>query len=125
MHIMTVKAKKNTANIITALVFIAFIFAGFNKLMRSEEAVEGFKQYGLNEGIVILIGFLEVFGALGLLLPKIRIWAAAGLSAIMTGAIVINIYHDEADMIAAPAVFFVLLIFLITLRTKINNLKKR
>tara|TARA_R110002049_G_scaffold66165_2_gene172999 strand:+ start:821 stop:1210 length:390 start_codon:yes stop_codon:yes gene_type:complete len=125
MHIMTVKAKKITANVLTAILFLAFVAAGFMKLMRTEEAIDNFKQYGLNVGVLLLIGFLEVLGALGLWLPKLRIWAAAGLSAIMTGAIVVHLYHDEASLITAPVVFFILLMISITLRMQLNSLPKK
>lgn len=125
MHIMTVKAKKMTANVLTTILFLAFVVSGFMKLMRTDDAVEGFRRYDLNVGILMLIGFLEVLGGLGLWLPKVRIWAAAGLSANMTGAIVIHLYHDEANMIAAPLVFFILLMVSISLRLQLNKLPRQ
>lgn len=125
MHIMTVKAKKITANVLTVILFLAFVASGFMKLMRTDEAVEGFKQYGLNLGVLLLIGFLEILGALGLWLPKLRIWAAAGLSAIMTGAVIIHTYHDKIEESFPAIVFFILLMVLITLRMQLNNLPKK
>jgi uncharacterized membrane protein YphA (DoxX/SURF4 family) len=124
MGIMTIKAKKITLNIITILLIIVFIVAGFGKLMRTEMVVDNFERYDIPIGLMLLLGFLELSAAIGLLIPKVRLFAAAGLSVIMAGAIVVHVYHDELDQIAGPAIFFIMLIAFITMRKQLLKLPK-
>ena len=121
---MTAKAKKITLNIITILLIIAFIGAGFGKLMRTDMMVDSFDRYDIPLGLMLLLGFLELSAAIGLLIPKVRLFAATGLSIIMAGAVVVHIYHDEMEQLAGPLVLFVLLIAFITMRKQLLKASK-
>jgi uncharacterized membrane protein YphA (DoxX/SURF4 family) len=124
MSIMTAKAKKITLNIITILLIVVFVGAGFAKLMRTEMMVDNFERYDIPIGLMLLLGFLELSAAIGLLIPKVRLYAAAGLSIIMAGAVVVHVYHNEMDQIAGPIVFFALLITFITMRNQLLKATK-
>jgi uncharacterized membrane protein YphA (DoxX/SURF4 family) len=54
------------------------------------------------------IGALEVFGALGLLVPPLAPLAAFGLALTMLGAIVTHVRLGETDRLAVPAILLAL-----------------
>ena len=58
--------------------FLALVFtlAGSVKLMGRQGAVEEFRQIGFGQWFRYLTGILEVSGAIGVLIPKTRFWAA-------------------------------------------------
>lgn len=53
--------------------------------------VEEFRQIGFGQWLRYLTGILEVSGAIGVLIPKTRFWAALQIATVMTGATVINL----------------------------------
>ncbi len=122
---MTIKAKKITLNIITVLLLIVFIVAGFAKMMRTDMMVENFEHYKIPIGLMLLLGFLELSAAISLLIPKLRIYAAVGLSVIMAGAIIVHIYHNEMEQLTLPLILFVLTIVFIILRKHLNEHSKK
>lgn len=101
-----------------------FLMTGVLKLSQKKETVlerrgdqmgwvEGFSQPQLN-----LIGFLEVLGALGLLLPALTgippilvPLAALGLAALMVGAAVTHLHREETGMTIFTLVMMVLALF--------------
>lgn len=92
-----------------------FAFAGTPKLLGAEQALEGFRSMGYGDGFRLFIGASELAGAIGLLIPSLATWAAAGLLVIMVGAI----YTHVSSGIGSPWVAcstFVLLAVLALLR---------
>jgi putative oxidoreductase len=73
--------------------FLALVFtlAGSAKLMSGRGVVEEFRQIGFGQWLRYFTGILEVSGAIGVLIPKTRFWAALQIAAVMTGATVINL----------------------------------
>jgi putative oxidoreductase len=53
--------------------------------------VQEFAQVGLGQWFRYFTGILEVSGAIGLLLPPVRFWAALQIAMVMVGATVTNI----------------------------------
>jgi putative oxidoreductase len=74
-------------------VFMAIIFtlAGGVKLIGARAMVQEFAQIGIGQWFRYCTGILEVSGAIGLLLPKYRFWAALQIAAVMAGATTVNI----------------------------------
>jgi uncharacterized membrane protein YphA (DoxX/SURF4 family) len=72
---------------VTVLLVLEFAYAGGIKLVPGGPVTEGFRRFGYSDEFRILIGVLEVAGAVGLLVPRLASWAAAGLAAIMVGAV--------------------------------------
>ena len=95
--------------VVCVLLALEYAFAGIPKVMGQEQAVQGFHQAGYSDGFRLFIGSAELAGAVGLLVPRLRFWAAVGLMLVMIGAVVTHArMHDMAH--AAPAVIsFVLL----------------
>lgn len=97
--------------IVNALLALAFLAAGLNKVARPQEvlATSGMAWAAdMSGGSVKAIGALEVIGAIGLIVPLltgIATWlvvaAAIGLAAVMVGAIVVHLRRHES---AVPAI---------------------
>jgi uncharacterized membrane protein YphA (DoxX/SURF4 family) len=78
--------------ILAILLAFAFTLAGGIKLLSNPGMVQEFAQIGLGQWFRYLTGFLEVTGAIGLLIPKVRFWAALQIAAVMLGATFTNIF---------------------------------
>jgi uncharacterized membrane protein len=77
--------------ILAVLLTIVFMFAGGSKLIGARAMVQEFAQIGFGQWFRYLTGILEVSGAIGLLVPKYRFWAALQITAVMAGATAVNI----------------------------------
>jgi putative oxidoreductase len=53
--------------------------------------VKEFAQIGFGQWLRYVTGILEVSGAIGLLIPKFRFWAALQIAIVMAGATVTNL----------------------------------
>ncbi len=87
---------KTTANILAwilaVLLTVVFLFAGGVKLLGSRAMVQEFTQIGAGQWLRYVTGVLEVSGAIGVLIPKYRFWAALQLAVVMAGATAANIF---------------------------------
>lgn len=77
-------------------------------------AEERFKLLGYPHHLLILLGFLEVFGVVALLLPqvtfRIKEWTYAGFLFLYIGAFVAHLsINDEPAMTAQPIISFIVL----------------
>lgn len=77
--------------ILAVFLAIVFTYAGGIKLIGARPMVQEFAQIGIGQWLRYLTGILEVSGAIGLLVPKYRFWAALQLAAVMAGATAVNI----------------------------------
>lgn len=89
--------------VVSGLLTALFLFAGFGKVTSNPQAIEGFAKYGYSDAFRLFIGASELAGAVGLWLPKLAFWAAAGLMVIMLGAIYTHVSNAEAPTGAAVA----------------------
>lgn len=76
---------------LTILLAVMFTFAGGVKLFNNPAMVREFAQIGLGQWFRYFTGIIEVSGAIGLLIPRVRFWAALQIAAVMVGATVANI----------------------------------
>src|SRR5438105_595945 len=95
--------------VLQVLLALLFLFAGGTKLVMSAAELTG--QTPLPAGFLRFIGVMEILGGLGLILPgmlRIRTAltpiAAAGLSVIMVGAVVITVQTMGSALAALPFV---------------------
>ncbi len=103
------KGKRIAIWTVSIVVAAMFIMAGGTKLAGLPMHVEHFQKWGYPDWFRVLIGIAEVAGGVGLLIPRQVSFAAAGLAAIMLGAVYTHLAHDEAIQVVAPGVF--LLVF--------------
>jgi uncharacterized membrane protein YphA (DoxX/SURF4 family) len=108
------RAKTIATWIISALLALLFLFAGGSKLWGQEEVVKGFESFGFPQWFRLFIGAAEVAGGIGLVVPALAQFAAAGLMIIMAGAVwtVISV----GQPVVFPLVVLVLLGVVIWLR---------
>ncbi|MDP9115574.1 MAG: DoxX family protein, partial [Acidobacteriota bacterium] len=74
--------------ILQLLVAAAFIRVGVSKLASSPPMVDLFAKIGLGQWFRYLTGTLEVAGGIGVLIPRLSLYAALLLVLVMLGAIV-------------------------------------
>lgn len=70
---------------------VQFIAGGAAKLLGDAQLVAMFEDIGAGQWFRLAIGALEVAGGVGLLVPRVAGLAAAGLAALMAGAVVTNV----------------------------------
>ncbi len=106
---------------VITLLALAFTAAGTGKLMGVEMLHLSFANLGLPSWFGYFIGACEIAGAIALFIRPLSGLAAAGLSAIMLGAIY---YHMAFDPISAavPAIVLALLAALISVIRKDDTL---
>ena len=92
---------------LAGLLALVFVAAGLSKLMGVPQTVLPFEQIGL-PALALLVGLLEIAGAVGLFVPKLRFWAALGLCATMVGAIGYHLAMDP-EKAAQPAAILLIL----------------
>lgn len=104
----------------TASVALAalFLFAGLPKLLLPEKIGAAFVQNGLPAWFAPVVGVCEVLGAIGLLVPRLAGWAAAGLCGIMVGATITMATHGQALGSLFPLTTLALLLWVATTRFK-------
>ena len=85
------------------------IAAAGPKLVGAATAVELFDDIGLGQWLRYVVGGLELAGAIGLVVPRLARPAALGLTGVMVGAILTNLFViDGGLLVITPAVLLVL-----------------
>ncbi|MDB4989532.1 MAG: DoxX family protein [Myxococcaceae bacterium] len=116
------KSKTIAVWVICVLLAALFAFAGLPKVMGDPRAVEGFAKAGYPGWFLLFIGAAEIAGAIGLLIPRLRFWAASGLFLIMVGAVGTHLRAGDAADKVAPAATALLLTGLIAFWTRPRKL---
>jgi uncharacterized membrane protein YphA (DoxX/SURF4 family) len=101
------KGRRITLWTLSGMVALAFIAAGGSKLAGASAMVEVFDKVGLGQWFRYVTGFLEVMGAIGLLISRYAFYAAALLGVVMVGAIIAHVTVLGTSP-AAPVVLLVL-----------------
>ena len=101
---------KNYALLALRILLAAFyVMAATPKLMGNAEVVESFSRWGMPDKLYLLVGSMEMLGAIGLLIPRTVAWAAGGLILLMLGAAGTHIAHGEWSMLPLPVIPMLLL----------------
>jgi uncharacterized membrane protein YphA (DoxX/SURF4 family) len=110
--------------IVQILLALLFLWAGVTKLITPLEKLSG--PAPMPGWFIRFLGFVEVLGGLGLVLPglfRIKPWltplAAAGLLVIMAGATVITLTNGMANQVGLPVIAGLLLIIVLYGRWKL------
>jgi putative oxidoreductase len=83
--------RETLAWILAVLLAVAFTMAGGIKLISRQGMVQEFAQIGFGQWLRYVTGILEVSGAIGVLIPKLRFWASLQIATVMAGATVTNL----------------------------------
>ncbi len=95
--------------VLQILLVFPFLAAGILKLLSNPAWIARFRAYGYPEKFYLLIGLVELLGALALLVPRLAAYGATVLIAVMIGATVTHLLHSEASRALVAAVLMVLL----------------
>lgn len=95
--------------IVAGVLAILFITSGGAKFIGKMN--EQFLAWGYTADFAVMIGILEILGAIGLLVKRTAGWAAVGLMAIMLGAIWTHATHQEYVAMITPIAVFAALGF--------------
>lgn len=91
------------------LLFAIFVFAAYGKVTLEPMTVAGFDAMGLGAPGAVIIGVLEILGAVGLLVPRMAGLAAACLVALLVGAVVLSaVFMGFGPLLLIPGVTLVL-----------------
>lgn len=74
-----------------AALALVFLGAGASKLAGEGAMVDMFADIGAGQWLRLVVGGLEVAGAVGVLVPRVALPAAAGLALLMVGATLTNL----------------------------------
>jgi uncharacterized membrane protein YphA (DoxX/SURF4 family) len=102
------KAKTAALWALTGLLACLFAFAGSTKFV-SPDATRLFAEFGYPDWFRVLIGVVEVGGALALLLPRTAFYAAGALAVVMVGAVFTHLRAGEVPQAVVPLVLLGLL----------------
>jgi uncharacterized membrane protein YphA (DoxX/SURF4 family) len=102
--------------VLQVLLAVLFILASSGKLTGNPQVVEMFEGWGYPAAFMLLIGVLELAGAVGLLIPKTAGHAAMGLIGLMIGAAATHIAAGEGLQVLRPIIFMVPLVAIVLLR---------
>lgn len=99
---------------------VAFALAGIAKVLKAKPLVEQFQEFKLPHFAIIMVGFLELVGSIGLLVSYLQIYANLGLLALMLGAIGnhLKVKHSLSKLLPSLVLFIMLITFLVLI---INN----
>ena len=78
--------------ILAVLLALVFFMAGGIKLVSQQGMVREFERIGFGQWLRYVTGIFEVSGAIGVLIPKVRFWAALLIACVMVGATLTNLF---------------------------------
>ena len=102
--------------VVQILLAAFYALAAFGKLMSRPQVIEMFRHWGFPEKFYLVIGALELFGAIGLLIPRLAGYAASGLIVLMIGAAPTHLINGEGLQVLRPLIFIVFLALVVYLR---------
>jgi len=93
-----------------------FGMAGLGKVTGGAEVVEMFRNWGFPDGAHLVIGVIELAGAIGLVIPRTIGYAALGLIGVMIGAAMTHLLNGEGPAVLRPILFMIPLAAIVWLR---------
>ncbi|MDW3191025.1 MAG: DoxX family protein [Cytophagales bacterium] len=98
------KVKNVFAWILQVVLGLEFILAGQAKFTRMDSWATMFRDWGYPDHIYLLVGGLELVGAVFVFIPKMASKAALGLAVIMIGALLTHAIHMEWDRVVVTGI---------------------
>jgi uncharacterized membrane protein len=109
-----------TAWVLAVVLALAMAGAGLAKLGGDAAMVEMFDDIGAGQWLRWMVGGLELAGAVGLLVPRLRAWAALGLLVLLVCATVANLAVLQTDTTASVALAALALVVLMLRRGELR-----
>jgi putative oxidoreductase len=104
-------------------ILLAALFAlqGVMKISGSQTWLARFKAWGYPEHFYLVVGVIELAGAIALLVPRVASYGAALLIAVMAGAAVTHATHGERQIVT-NVILMILLAIVFYLRWREQRL---
>ena len=93
-----------------------YALAAYGKLISRPQWIALFRNWGFPERFYLVVGVLELFGAIGLLIPRLVGYAAVGLIVLMIGAAATHLLTGEGLQVLRPLIAIVFLALVVYLR---------
>ena len=113
---MKKKVKNGIAWFLQVIMGLEFILAGQAKFTRAEVWQRQFREWGYPDHVYLIIGGLELLGAVLIFFPKLASKAAIGLGVIMIGAVVTHGIYGEWSRVMVTLILAALLFVVFWLR---------
>jgi uncharacterized membrane protein YphA (DoxX/SURF4 family) len=110
------RLKSVIAWVVQILLAVFYVLAAFGKLMSRPQWIGLFRNWGFPDKFYLIVGVLEMLGAVGLLIPRLAGYAAAGFVVLMIGAAATHLINGEGLNVLRPLVFIVFLALVFYLR---------
>lgn len=104
--------------VLTLLLALFFLYAGWKKLAGNEVTAQHFQEWGYASWLLFLVGCLELIGAVLLVFPATATSGAMLLSLVMVGASYTLLSHGIWKTFMVTGICLVLLVFMGYLRWK-------
>ena len=85
--------------IVSALPVLMLLFSGTMKVMKPAPIVQGFARYGYPEGLILLIGFLEIACTILYAIPRTTFLGAILMTAYLGGATASNVRIGDPSFV--------------------------
>lgn len=115
------KLRKYAGWIGLAVIALIFIQAAVLKLMGVQVMVEVFNKLGYPAWFRIVIGILEICGAIALLIRSSSRYGAILLALIMIGAMISSLVKGASGEVIVPIIMLFLLVWIAAVRGPVNR----
>jgi len=108
-------------------ILLAAMFAlqGIAKLASSPEWVSRFKAWGYPDNFYLVIGAMELVGAVALFIPRLAGFGALILLAVMAGATITHLAHGEPQIVTTLILMALLTLVAYIRRSNFTRLIRR
>lgn len=89
------------------LMGVLYLIACSGKVTSQQEVIDNFYNWGYPSGFYLIIGALELLGGVMLFYPKTAGYASIILIAVMVGATLTHIVHQEGLIVLKPLAYMV------------------
>jgi uncharacterized membrane protein YphA (DoxX/SURF4 family) len=100
--------------VVQALLAAFFVYSGL--MLFGDGVIDKFDEIGVGQWLRYVTGALEIAGAIGLVIPRLCGLAALGLSGVMAGAVVTELFLLAEGGAVLPAVLLVVCLVVAFLR---------
>lgn len=107
--------------VVVGVTSLFFVQSGMQKLAGVEQMTDMFQQLGYPDWGRIVVGLIEIAGAVLLALPRFTAYAAAGLGVLMIGAVVSEIMAGHGFGALLPAQWLIVFVLVAAARFKVAS----
>lgn len=109
--------------VLSVVMFLIFAISASGKFDLTGNIADNFKRWGIPIPVMVMIGVIELAGAIMLLIPKWNKIAIPALVSVMLGSVATHIVQfDELGLPILPLGMIITLVTIQILRTKITAL---